>query len=377
MRIGIDARLNAYRTGGISQYTRQLLTALAPIIAQDELVVLQHFQHLRPLVVAPNVRREPLFTPPHHRFEPYMFPLELRRLRLDLLHCPDFIAPRYRPCPAVITIHDLAFLRYPDILDASARRYYYQVYDAVRHANAVIAVSETTRCDIVELLEIPSERVDVVYEAAAPIFAPQPVASGTVRMIHNMALQAGTFMLFVSTIEPRKNLPMLFQALRICCDRRPDVPYRLVVAGARGWHDHAIIATVQTLRLTDRVLFLGQVDMIDLHWLYNACLFYVNPSRYEGFGLTVLEALACGAPTVIADGSSLPEIAGDAAVRLPPDDAEAWADGLERLWHDPHLRHTLSSAGPARAALFSWERAALETLAIYRRVLAAQRNSRQ
>ncbi len=371
MRIGIDARLNAYRTGGISQYTRQLLTALAPLADQHELVALQHYQHLRPLVVAPNVHRETLFTPPHHRFEYYLLPFELLRLRLNLIHCPDFIAPRHRPCPAVITIHDLAFLRYPEILDASARRYYHQVYDAVRHADAVIAVSEATRSDIVELLGIPAERVDVVYEAAAPIFAAHPVASGTVHRIHDTALQAKAFMLFVSTIEPRKNLPMLFNALRICCDRRPDVPYQLVVAGARGWHDQDIIATVKTLRLTDQVLFLGQVDMIDLRWLYNACLFYLNPSRYEGFGLPVLEAMACGAPTVIADVSSLPEIAGDAALRIPPDDVGAWADALERLWHDQHLRHTLSNAGTARAALFSWERAAHETLAIYRRVLAA------
>lgn len=370
MRIGIDARLNAYRTGGISQYTRQLLTALAPIADQDELVVLQHFQHLRPLVVAPNVRRETLVTPPHHRLEQYLLPFELLRLRLNLIHCPDFIAPRCRTCPAIITIHDLAFLRYPEILDASARRYYRQVHDAVRYADAVIAVSEATRNDIVELLEIPAERVDVVYEAAAPLFAPQPVASGTMHTVNDRTLYADTFMLFVSTIEPRKNLPMLFNALRICCDRRPDVPYQLVVAGARGWHDQDIVKTVETLRLTNQVLFLGQVDMIDLRWLYNACLFYINPSRYEGFGLTVLEAMACGAPTVVADVSSLPEIAGDAALRIPPDDAGAWADVLERLWHDQHLRHTLSSAGPVRAAHFSWERAARETLAIYRRVLA-------
>ncbi len=370
MRIGIDARLNAYRTGGISQYTRQLLTALAPIADQDELVALQHFQHLRPLVVAPNVRRETLFTPPHHRFEQYLLPFELLRLRLNLIHCPDFIAPRHRICPAIITIHDLAFLHYPEILDASARRYYHQVYDAVRYADAVIAVSEATRKDIVELLGIPAERVDVVYEAAAPIFTPQPVIGGTMHTVNGKTLHANTFMLFVSTIEPRKNLPMLFKALRICCDRRPDVPYHLVLAGARGWQDQDIIATVKALRLTDQVLFLGQVDMIDLRWLYNACLFYLNPSRYEGFGLTVLEAMACGAPTVIADVSSLPEIAGDAALRIPPDDPGAWADVLKRLWHDPDLRHTLSSAGSARAAHFSWERTARETLAIYRRVLA-------
>ncbi len=368
MRIGIDARLNAYRRGGIPEYTRQLLTALAALPEHDRFVALQHPEHLRPLVVSSNVRRATLRTPPHHRLEQWSLPVELLRLRLDLLHCPDFIAPRRRPCPAVVTIHDLAFLHYPEILDDPARHYYQQVRASVWHADAVIAVSAATRHDISQLLDLPPERIDLVYEAAAPIFAPQLLRERETRQFDHYMIEAGTFALFVSTLEPRKNLPTLLHALHICRKRRPAVPYLLLVVGTRGWRDEAIFATVRDLHLEEAVIFLGGVDQQDLLWLYNACLLYANPSLYEGFGLPALEALACAAPTLVSDVSSLPEIVGEAALRLPPHDVAAWADALEHVWNDATIRHRLAERGPAQAARFSWERTARETLAIYQRV---------
>ncbi len=370
MRIGIDARLNAYRQGGIAHYTRQLLGALAPLAPNDTFVALQHYRQQRPLVMASNVVRAGLFTPPHHRFEQIALPLELLPQRLNVLHSPDFIPPLRRPCPAVITVHDLAFLRFPAILDAAARRYYGQIEHAVVNADAIIAVSEATRNDIVELLAIPSERIDVVPEAAAPSFGPLGLPPDAQRTINGVPLQAQTFMLFVSTIEPRKNIVTLLRALRICRDRRPKADYRLVLAGARGWLADPIYAMVHELALEDAVHFLGGVDRASLHWLYNACRLYVNPSLYEGFGLPVLEALACGAPSLVADTSSLPEVAGDAAQLLPPTEISAWADAITALWQDEAARADLARRGPLQAATFSWARAAEETLAIYRRVAA-------
>lgn len=374
MRIGIDARLNAYRGGGIAQYTVQLLAALAPLAPDETIISLQHSSQHQPLVAAPNVQRATLFTPPHHRLEALALPVELLPRRLTVLHCPDFIAPRFWPGAVVVTIHDLAFLHYPDILDASARRYYGQVRASVWRADAVIAVSESTRRDIAHFLDLPSERVDVVYEAAAPVFAPRSLEPGETRLVGQAwlqgratPLQAGTFALFVSTLEPRKNLPTLLRALRVCLDRQPDAGYRLVVAGARGWNDAEIFETVRELRLADALVFTGSVSQDDLLWLYNGCRFYVNPSLYEGFGLPVVEALACGAPTLAAASSSIPEVAGDAAMLLSPYDVAAWAEAIERLWHDEPLRHMLAQRGPLQAARFSWERAARETLAIYRR----------
>jgi glycosyltransferase involved in cell wall biosynthesis len=146
-----------------------------------------------------------------------------------------------------------------------------------------------------------------------------------------------------------------------------------VIAGARGWRDQEIFETVRDLRLYDALTFLGSVSREELHWLYNACTFYANPSLYEGFGLPVLEALACGAACIVSQSSSLPEVAGQAALLLPPLEVEAWAAAFARLWHDEQERASLAQRGPAQAARFSWQRAARETLAIYRRIQQAYR----
>ncbi len=371
LRVGIDARLLAYRGGGIASYTRSLLTALVPLLQPAErLVVLQHARQRAPLLTAPATQRVTLITPPHHRYEQQTLPRELARARLDVLHCPDFIAPRHYPRPVVVTIHDLAFLHYPEILDDAACRYYAQIATTVRQAAAIIAVSHATRADITALLGVPPERVDVIHSAADPAFYPLAVAPGTQRVINGHRLTASAFALFVSTLEPRKNLPTLLRALRVVRDRDPATPYHLVVAGARGWRDQAIFATLRDERLYDAVTLLGGVAQPDLHWLYSACRLYLNPSRYEGFGLPVLEAMACAAPVVVAATSSLPEVAGDAAVVVPPLDVVAWADTLHQLWHAPDHRAELAQRGVARAAQFAWERTAAATLAVYRRCAA-------
>jgi len=371
MRIAIDARLNAYRQGGIPQYTRQLMTALADVATDDQIVSFQHRDQLRPLAIAPNVVRRTALTPPHHRFEQWALPLEVLLARADVLHCPDFIAPARRPCPAVVTIHDLAFMHYPEILDASARAYYSQVTTNAPRADAIIAVSEATRQDIAQFLDIPIEQIDVIYEAAAPLYSQIELREGEARVLNSTPVAAGTFMLFVSTLEPRKNLPTLLQALRICLDRRPEVGYRLVIVGRRGWRDEEIFQTARDLKLADHVLFTGGIGQYDLRWLYNACRLYINPSLYEGFGLPLLEAMACGAPCLAAATSSLPEIGGSAAIYVPPLEAEQWADEITALWDDEERRAELGRLGLARAQQFSWLRAARETLKVYRR--AAER----
>jgi glycosyltransferase involved in cell wall biosynthesis/ribosomal protein S27AE len=369
MRIAIDARLNAYRQGGIPQYTRQLMTALAEVARDDTIISLQHRDHQRPLVVAHNVRRQTVLTPPHHRLEQWTLPLEAMLARPDLLHTPDFIAPRRRPFPAVVTIHDLAFMHYPQILDDAGRAYYSQVKASALAANAIIAVSEATRQDVAQLLDVPLEQIDVIHEAAAPIYGRIELRPGEVRVLDGTPVAAGTFMLFVSTLEPRKNLPTLLRALRTAIDRAPDAGYRLVVAGSRGWRDEEIFSTVRELHLADHVVFARRVGQYDLRWLYNACRMYINPSLYEGFGLPLLEAMACGAACLAAATSSLPEIGGDAAIYVPPLDAGLWADAIAELWDDEERRAELGRRGRVQAQRFSWLRAARETLQVYRRAV--------
>jgi len=269
----------------------------------------------------------------------------------------------------VITIHDLAFLHFPEILDREARRFYGQIRTAAHNAEAVIAVSEATRSDSIQLLDLPPSRITVIYEAADPAFAPLAGARQEQRTIDGQPLCGDQFLLFVSTIEPRKNLETLLRALRLCLDRRPQEGYQLVVAGRPGWLAEPIYALMRELKLGDALVLLGAVGHDDLRWLYSACRLYLNPSRYEGFGLPLLEALACGAPALIADNSSLPEVAACAAVCIPTHDVEAWADTIAAFWSDSAARDELGRRGPPRAAQFSWARAAHETLTLYRRIL--------
>jgi glycosyltransferase involved in cell wall biosynthesis len=366
MRIVIDARLNAYRTGGIPKYTRELTSALAQIAPTEEFVVLQHRRQPERIVSAPNVARQVIYTPPHHRLEQLTLPIEIGVIRPTVAFFPDFIAPIYRTFPAVVTIHDLAFLHFDDLLDDNAKTFYGRVGASAQRAQGIIAVSESTKRDIIERLNIEAERISVIYEAASARFVPIEQIPHERKRINGFDVASNSYMLFVSTIEPRKNLPLLLHALRICRDRHPDRNYQLVAAGSRGWREKPIIEQIEHLRLGDAVTLLGNVSDDDLHWLYANARIYANPSRYEGFGLPLLEALACGAPSIASDTSSLPEVGGNAVQYLPVDDPSAWADAIELIWCDEVLRTEMSVRGPVQAAQFSWYRAAEQTLNIFK-----------
>jgi glycosyltransferase involved in cell wall biosynthesis len=366
LRIALDVRLNAYRVGGIPQYTAQLVEALVAIAPDDHLILLEHRTANRSIITAPNVVRRRLWTPPHNRWEQWTLPVELSRIKADVLHCPDFIPPFRRRQPAVITVHDLAFLHFPEILDDDAKRYYGQIQKAVRNADKIIAVSEATRRDLETMLDVQAERVAVVPEAAASMFQPLDLREHAQRDMNGVPLEAGTFMLFVGTIEPRKNLPMLLQALAHAATDH--APPDLVVAGPRGWLDGPVFEQIRDLKLGDRVKMLGGVGQDELLWLYNACCFYVQPELYSGFGLPVLEAMQCGAPVVVADTSALSELVQDAGMLVPANNADAWVEALRIMSSDADVRARLRERGLARDAEYSWERAARETRAVYAEV---------
>lgn len=368
MRITIDARLNAYRTGGIPKYTRELTHALAQIAPTDDIVLLQHRRQPERIVSAANVTRQVIYTPPHHHLEQLTLPIEIGAIRPSVALFPDFIAPLYRTFPAVVTIHDLAFLHFDDLLDDNAKAFYGRVEASAQRAQGIIAVSESTKRDIIERLNIPANRINVIYEAASARFVPIEQVPHERKRINGFDVAANSYILFVSTIEPRKNLPLLLHALRVCRDRHPDRNYQLVAAGSRGWREKPIIEQIEQLRLGDAVTLLGNVTDDDLHWLYANTRIYANPSRYEGFGLPLLEALACGAPCIASDVSSLPEVGGKAVQYLPVDDPGAWADAIELIWSDEVLRAEMSARGPAHAAQFSWQLAAQQTLDLLKSV---------
>jgi len=366
MRIALDARLLYYQQAGIAQYTQRLLTALAEIDHENEYVVLQSRKDRRRLVSAANFRRHPLWTPPHHRLEQLTLPLELAPLRLDVLHSPDFIPPLRRNCRAVITVHDLAFLLFPGLLTAESQRYYGQIRQAVHSAEAIIAVSASTKRDLIAHTAAPAAKITVVYEAAGPAFRPVTDAAALAAVRQKYGLPPG-FVLFIGTIEPRKNLPTLLQAWAQTRHSSLVTRHSLVIGGKPGWLYEETIA--QARELGTAVQFIGGVLPEDLPALYSAARLFVLPSVYEGFGLPVLEAMACGTPVVCSNASSLPEVAGDAALLVEPHDVDGLAAALQRALSDEALRRQMIERGLAQAARFSWEKAARETLAVYRAVM--------
>ncbi|HOU22922.1 MAG: D-inositol 3-phosphate glycosyltransferase [Chloroflexi bacterium ADurb.Bin180] len=374
MRIGIDARLVFYRQAGISQYTVRLLEELAQVDPAVQYVVLQSRKDQTRLADRPNLLRRSLWTPPHHRAEQLLLPLELATLDLDVLHSPDFIPPFRRNCKSVITIHDLNFLMYPHFLTPESARYYGQIDQAVRSCDHIIAVSECTKRDVIRLTGAQENKITVVYEAAHPLYRPlnDPAFSAEVKRRNGLERD---FVLFVSTIEPRKNVPTLLMAFRqLLDDYRPEVD--LVLGGEKGWLFEEVFALVDKLQLKDRVRFVGKVTPEDLLGLYNAAKILVHPAFYEGFGLPPLEAMACGTPVVVSNTSSLPEVVGDAALLVDPSDVEGLTVAMWRVLSDATLRKKMIDKGLKRARQFSWRKAAEETLEVYRR-LAGERPTHQ
>lgn len=368
MRIGVDARLFYYQPAGIGLYTRRLLTAMAGLDTANDYVVLQNRRDRLPLVSAPNFVRRGLWTPPHHRLEQWTLPLELTFLELgmgmglDLLHSPDFIPPLRWRGRSVITVMDLAFLRFPHLLTDESRRYYSQVTKAIARADAILAISDSTRRDLVGLLSARPEKITVTYLAADPAYQPVVDSARLARVREAYGLSAETI-LFVGTLEPRKDLPTLLRAFARARRSRPGL--RLAVAGRQGWLCEPVFDLVRELQLGEAVRFLGPVPADDLPALYSLATLFVLPSLYEGFGMPVLEAMACGTPVVCTDVSSLPEIVGDAALLVPVGDPQALADAMERCLNDDDLRAEMSRRGLRQAARFSWAETARKTLGVY------------
>jgi len=366
MQIGVDARLTYYTTAGIGQYTISLLKALADIGSGDDFIVFQSRKAESPLLERSGFRHVGLWTPSHHRLEPYLLSLELLPFSLDLLHSPDFIPPFRGHFRSIITIHDLAFLYYPRFLTRESAHYYGRIDQAVRRAHHVIAVSESTRRDIVNLLGVPDEKITVIHEAADPLYRPLDRADA-LHFVRERFDLPDRFILFVSTIEPRKNVPGLLRAYaQFLEDYKLDVG--LVLAGAKGWLHEEVFQLVEELGLQRDCRFLGQVRREDLPYLYNAARCLVHPAFYEGFGLTPLESMACGTPAVVSNVSSLPEVVGDAALLVDPDDEEGLIVALWRLLTDDDLWAELREKGLQRARAFSWEKTARRTLEVYRQV---------
>jgi glycosyltransferase involved in cell wall biosynthesis len=298
---------------------------------------------------------------------PASTPLVALRERFDLLHM-TYVVPPVLPCPSVVTVHDISYRLYPQHFPARVRwMLSLLVPFSMRQAKRVITVSHSAKRDILRHYDVPESKIAVTYEAAAPHF--RPVERGeAVRQINARYGIDRDFVLSVGNLHPRKNLRRLVEAYaRMPASLRSR--YKLVIVGQALWHHSDIYRAAVDKGVQPDVIFTGYVPDVDLVLLYNAATAFAYPSLYEGFGLPVLEAMACGTPVVTSSVSALPEIAGDAAILVDPHDAPALSSAMATVLSEPELAQGLSTAGLQRARSFSWQRTALETLEIYREVL--------
>jgi glycosyltransferase involved in cell wall biosynthesis len=370
-RVGIDYTAAVQQRAGIGRYVRELVAAL---LRQDVPVDYRFFAASpTPLPDLPfPVKRLPfhdrwLMRIWHRARAP--LPVELITGPIDLYHSPDFTLPPTLPrTRKLLTVHDLSFVRDPDSAAESLRAFLATVVPrSVARADHVLADSQATKEDLIDLWKTPAEKVTVLYCGVDPRFRPVTAPTAHAAIRERYGLGEGPFILSVSTIQPRKNYRRLIQAFAPLAERHPGL--NLVIGGGKGWGYDEILTEPERLGIVGRVLFPGFIEDSDLPALYSAATALAYPSLYEGFGLPVLEAMACGTPVISSDRSSLPEVTGDAGLQVDPLDVEAWTAGLTKLVEDSALRERLVARGLEQARHFNWDRAAGELLSIYRGLL--------
>jgi glycosyltransferase involved in cell wall biosynthesis len=361
--IGIDARLTCYRVGGISTYTRQLIHALEQLDTYNRYTVFRSRKARDS--VSTRFAEAVLWTPPHHRLERLALSAELMRFNLDVLHSPDFIPPLRGARRYIITVHDLTFLHFPEHKDAEAVRYYnHQIGRAVRQADHILAVSEATKRDLISMLGVPASMITVQPHGVDEHFQPLPEQALQAWQAR-LDLPAG-YILFVGTLEPRKNVPALLDAYELLSQQyRHELPALLLV-GRRGWLFGETMARIVQMQADGTPITIrSDIDDDALPAVYNLAKVLVMPSLYEGFGLPVLEAMACGTPVIASNRSSLPEVVGDAGELIDPDNPAALATALERALFDDDWHRASREAGLERTRKFSWSRSAEIAMSVY------------
>lgn len=374
MRIGFDVRSLTYfgeSKVGWYQYTYNLIANLLALDASHEYILLSMLGHGKGFrgdekIPGDLVRRFPgriLNT----LLERLLVPVELFTGRLDVFHGACEFTPRTLRSKTVVTIHDLIPIRHPEFAPPStAGSHRKNVSSSARSADAIIAVSNFTKAEILEQFGVPPERIRVIYNGFSSSFGPMTDPEMIERTKEKYGVR-DPYVLFVGNIEPRKNIETLVSA---CAELRNATEYKypLVVVGKKDWHFPVVWETVRKHRAQDSTIFTGSVDADDLASLYRGAELFAFPSLSEGFGIPVLEAMACGTPVIASNRTSIPEIAGDAALLVEPLNAHEIVLAMYRMFSDAALRKQCIERGFRRAKVFSWEKAARETFEVYRAV---------
>jgi len=351
----------------------ELASQICRIDRESDYILLTDALPATPGLDAPDDRPEVAVIPlpfPAYRilWEHLHVPRLLRRSGADIYHGTKNVLPLGCPCPAVVTIYDLSYYCVPGTFTASARLFL-QVHTrhAVRGAARIIVPSESTRCDLTDLLHIDQDRIDVVPLGVSERFRPNIDKDGlrTIRAKYKLPDRVITY---VGTLQPRKHVHTLVEAFGRL-KHGSGLPHRLLVAGRRGWMAGEIARTVRRLGLDDEVIFTGAVPDEDLPLLYAASELFASAGAYEGFGLTLLEAMACGVPVIGGYAGACSEVVGDAGILVTPGDVDALVEAIGRVTEDSTLREEMRARGLERSKQFTWRRSAEATIKVYRKVL--------
>lgn len=380
--IGFDVTAALTQGGGIGRYTRELIAAL--------LRETPHYSYklfsARPPATPPVPDSLPITGNVVHRPAPVSerwlyrlwyrarIPLPVQTILgpIDLYHSPDFVLPPVSGgIPTILTVHDLSFLRYPATFPDKLVAYLNRVVPwSIRRATHVLADSMSTGDDLQAFWGVAEDKITVLYSGVNERFKPVTDEAEKAAVRARLGLGDEPLILAVGTVQPRKNYPFLIRAFRPVADR---YPHTLAIAGGQGWLSEALPAEIERQGLAGRVRLIGFVEDADLPALYSTADLLAFPTLYEGFGLPLLEAMACGTPVISSDASSLPEVArsdgSEAAILISPHDEAAWSREMIRLLSDPELRSRLIAAGFAQASRFSWQATARQLAALYRTLL--------
>lgn len=377
-RIGIDVTSALTQGGGIGRYTRELINAVAGLDQTNDYRLFsarppEHLPVENPLPEGGRIRHKPAPISEKWLYRVWYrlrWPLPVQWVTgtIDLFHSPDFVLPPVAGnVPTLLTVHDLSFAHFPEVYTPTLVNYLNQVVPwSVARATHILADSYATKLDLVRLWGVSEQKVTVLYSGVDSRFRPVDDHARLTAVRQKYGLGQAPYVITVGTVQPRKNYQMLIRAFAPIARRST---HNLVIVGGKGWLYDDILAEVVAQGLQERVIFTGFADDGDLPALYSEATLFLFPSLYEGFGLPLLEAMACGVPVLTSNASCLPEVAEGAAVLLPPKDTAVWTEAMQALLDDPVQRAQLVTAGYGQARLFTWQKSARKLLNIYHQFL--------
>ncbi|MFE5324209.1 glycosyltransferase family 4 protein [Paenibacillus sp. NPDC056579] len=378
MSVYLDAQPLLGPRSGVSNYVRNLYKELVTLNLDIELFFNRIAKNIHVNELDLQIDQRPKIINSRYPYKVirrllqpgflYNYPFDwFNKSSASIFHGTNFTHIPINSKKTVITIHDLAYMIYPETTSEKIYKHHsiWVPYSA-RNASKIIAVSQHTKKDIIELLGVPEEKIEVIYLSADHLY--RPLNKNVVQVILNKYSLPDDYILFVGTLEPRKNLIGLLKAFHYLINNHK-CDHKLVIVGAKGWKFSPILDFIRQNNLETRVIFTGFIEDDDLAALYNGATLFVMPSIYEGFGIPILEAMNCGVPVIASDVSAIPEIVDKYGVLLPPNNYEQWATEIYRLINDTTKLNKYKELSLERATHFNWQKTALETKMVYDKIM--------